>query len=507
MPINSLIDRIFIKILQSKVYKVAKRTDLNKAEKTSQEFGNQIYMKREDQQDIHSFKIRGAFNAINNLSSEQKKIGVICASAGNHAQGVAKSAAMLGIEAHVVMPEITPTIKIDAVKSLGGIIYLSTDLAQAQEDCRRIAKEKKLTIIHPFDNEDVIAGQGTIGMEIFQDLENIDYVFVPVGGGGLISGIATYLKSLDKNIKVIGVEPENSNSMQQALIHKRPYKLKHVGTFADGVAVAQVGDIPFEICRDLLDGMVLVSVDKICSAMKRIYYEKRILVEPSGAVAMAGTLSYLEEHGLKNKNIVTVIGGANMNFDTLKFVAQNAKVGEGKEILLAVKIPERPGTLKQLCSHVIKNKHITEFNYRYHDPISAQIFIGVETNLVADREDIINNLKRFDFDVTDLTDDELSKNHIRSMIGGRKATLQNERVFSVVFPERRNALHDFLSEMEVSWSLTLFHYVNNGSSYSRIFMGINVPPDDDAKLDEFLLNLNYKFEEQTKNESYQIFLA
>ena len=503
---NVKIQQIFRSILTSKVYDVAQRTPLTFATKLSSQYHNNVYLKREDLQKNFSFKIRGAYNKIAHLSSSEYQKGIVCASAGNHAQGVALASKTLNIPVTVVMPTISPDIKIKAVQQLGAeVILYGNTVAESLQYCKNYAREQELAFIHPFDDVDIIAGHGTIGMECMQDLSQIDYIFVPVGGGGLISGIALYVKELSPQTQIIGVEPDDCNSMIRSLQNNKIIPLDKIGIFADGVAVKEVGEITFQICQQKVDDWVTVSTDEICSAMKNIFEDTRTLVEPSGAVSLAGFIKYAQKKQIQSKNIITINSGANVNFDRMRFVAERAKVGEGKEMFFVIYLKEHPGTLKKLCQEILGEVLITEFCYRYSHNSKAVIFLGIEVSHISKKHKIFHTLEKFHYKHQDLTDNELAKSHVRYMVGG-KQNLLNERVFQFYFPERTNALYNFLSKMESHWNVSMFHYRNYGSDFGRVLLGMQVPQDENQQLTSFLSALQYDYVEETHNNAYKLFL-
>jgi len=491
------------------VYDVASITPLEPARILSARIDNQILMKREDLQPVFSFKLRGAYNKLSSLTDEELKRGVICSSAGNHAQGVALAAKKRHVRAVVVMPETTPSIKVDAVRSLGGEVILHGDTYdEAYAHGRELERERGLVFIHPFDDPMVIAGQGTIGKEILEQADGeIDAVFVPIGGGGLVAGIGAYIKSVNPNVKIIGVEPDDSASMHASLAAGRPVTLDHVGIFADGVAVGRVGDETFQLCQQLLDDIVLVDTDQICAGIRDIFEDTRSIVEPAGALAVAGAKKYLADKEITGGRFVVVNCGANVNFDRLRHIAERAAVGEQREMLIAVEIPEGPGSFRKFCE-VLGRRSITEFNYRYNDARKAHIFVGVElTKGLDERLQLIEKLRSCDYSVADLSDNEVAKLHVRHMVGGGAASIENERLFRFEFPERRGALLDFLNAIGTDWNISLFHYRNHGSDYGRILAGIQVPDDESDELESHLLELGYSHWEESDNPAYTMFLA
>ncbi len=496
------------KILNARVYDVAVKSPLELMPRLSARSGNRVFLKREDLQPVFSFKLRGAYNRMALLSDAEKKGGVICASAGNHAQGVAFSARRMGVEATIVMPRSTPPIKVQAVENLGGRVVLTGDtFDEAFVHAKKLEWEQNLTFIHPFDDEDVIAGQGTIGKEMLEQQPDLTAVFVPVGGGGLVAGIASYIKFLRPEVKVYGVEPVEAASMHDSLAAGERVSLSQVGIFADGVAVRQVGETTFALCRELLDGVVLVETDQICAAMKDIFDDTRAISEPSGALAVAGAKKYLAEHGLKNQCVAAVNSGANVNFDRLRHVAERAELGEEREAIFAVTIPERPGAFKALITP-LGDRNITEFNYRYASDTDAQVFIGLQTpGGRAERHEVLALFQSAGYPVTDLSNDEMAKIHIRYMVGGKAKGVCDERVFHFEFPERQGALLRFLNSLTSDWNISLFHYRNHGSDYGRVLCGIQVPFGDNERFLAVITALGYSFREETQNPAYRFFLS
>ncbi len=496
------------RILRSKVYEVARETPLEPMPILSARLDNKILLKREDLQPVFSFKLRGAHNKIANLDEAARARGVVCASAGNHAQGVALSADRLGLRAVIVMPVTTPAIKVDAVRRLGGEIVLhGTSVDEAREHAEEIARVERMTFVHPYDDPDVIAGQGTIAMEILrQHSEQIDAIFVAVGGGGLIAGIAAYVKSLWPHIKIIGVEPDDAACMHDALKAGHPVRLNHVGLFADGVAVAQVGDEPFRIAKQCVDEVILVSTDEICAAVKDIYDDTRSIAEPAGALGIAGLKTYVAREKARGETYVALDCGANVNFDRLRHISERADIGEQKEALLAVTIPERIGSFRKFCQ-VVGKRSVTEFNYRYSDVDDAHIFVGVELrNGEQDKIDLIRELDNEGYPTVDMTDNELAKLHVRYMVGGRAQALRNERLYRFEFPERPGALLNFLDNMGAGWNISLFHYRNHGNAYGRVLVGMQVPDGEDEKFQAFLEDVGYPSTDETVNPVYDLFL-
>ncbi|MDP9128130.1 MAG: threonine ammonia-lyase, biosynthetic [Pseudomonadota bacterium] len=498
------------KILTAPVYDVAIQSPLDRAPGLSARLGRTIWLKREDLQPTFSFKLRGAYNRIIHLDAKTRSRGVITASAGNHAQGVAMAAKKLKIPAVVVMMASAPEIKIRAVQSHGAEVILHGDvLSEAFEYAQAMAKAKKMTFVHPFNDPDVIAGQGTIGMEILRQHSGpIEAIFVPVGGGGLISGIAAYVKFARPDIKIIGVEPYDADSMYQALKTKRRVTLEHVGTFADGVAVRQIGEETFRIAKECVDEVVRVSTDEICAAVKDIFTDTRSVAEPAGALGVAGIKKYVEIYGKKqgNGDLVALVSGANINFDRLRYVAERTSVGEKREILLSVALPEKPGGLLKFCS-LLGKRNITEFNYRYFTPEQAHIFVGIH---VQDYENegktFIKKLESHGFATIDLTENELAKEHVRYMVGGRPPRLADEVVYRFEFAERPGALLKFLTAMNPSWNISLFHYRNHGAAYGRVLMGLQVPKADHKKLEQVIRTNGFEVFDETGNPAYKTFL-
>ena len=500
------------KILNAQVYDVAIETPLDPAPNLSARIGNPILFKREDMQPVFSFKLRGAYNKIAQLSPERLKRGVICASAGNHAQGVALSAAKVGCRAVIVMPTTTPAIKIEAVRNRGGEIVLAGEsYDDAYTYALELEKAQKLTFVHPFDDPDVIAGQGTIGMEILrQHPKPIHAVFCCVGGGGLISGVAAYIKRLRPETKIVGVEAVDADAMTQSLAAGKRVRLKQVGLFADGAAVKYVGEETFRLCQQYVDEMVLVDTDAICAAIKDVFEDTRAVLEPAGALAVAGAKAYAAQYKLKDKTLVAIASGANMNFDRLRFVAERAEVGEQREAVLAVTLPEQPGAYKKFLS-LIGVRNLTEFNYRYNDRKEAHVFVGIQVNSRSESLKLVEQLRKHGYATLDLTDDEMAKAHIRHLVGGHSPRvvdkIDNEIVYRFEFPERPGALMNFLSQMSAGWNISLFHYRNHGADYGRVLVGMQVPPAEMREFKAFLKNLGYAHWNETDNPAYKLFLA
>ena len=503
------------KILTARVYDVAVESDLTLAKNLSRRLHNQVLLKREDQQPVFSFKLRGAYNKMVQLSPAQLKKGVICASAGNHAQGVAMSAHTLGTRAVVVMPTTTPQLKVDAVKALGGEVVLFGDsYSDAYTHAAALEKKQGLTFVHPFDDPDVIAGQGTIAMEILRQHQGpLDAVFVAIGGGGLISGVANYIKAVRPEVKVIGVQMNDSDAMIQSVSAKKRVTLPDVGLFSDGTAVKLVGEETFRVARGLVDEFMTVNTDAVCAAIKDVFVDTRSIVEPAGALAVAAIKQYVAAHKTKGETYAAILCGANMNFDRLRFVAERAEVGEEREALFAVTIPEERGSFKRFCEAIGQlpggPRNVTEFNYRISDAAksnAAHVFVGLTTTAKGESQKIANNFSKHGFKALDLTHNELAKDHIRHMVGGQSALAQDERLLSFVFPERPGALMKFLSLVRPGWNISLFHYRNQGADYGRILVGLQVPKADAKAFDKFLATLDYPCVEETNNPVYQLFL-
>lgn len=494
---------------QAQVYDVAIKTPLEMAPALSQRLQNDVWIKREDLQPVYSFKLRGAYNKIARLSDSEKEKGVITASAGNHAQGVALAAKRMGLKALIVMPKTTPDIKVSSVKQLGADIEL---IGNAYDDAYAHAKELTkttgMTYIPPYDDPDVIAGQGTVAKEIIEQLEtNPDIVFVPVGGGGLIAGVSAYLKAINPEIRIIGVEPDDAPCMYEALKAGKRVVLDQVGIFTDGVAVKQAGKEPFRVAQSCVDDMVLVSTDEICAAIKDIFDDTRSITEPAGALAVAGMKKYVEENNIQNQQIVAIDSGANINFDRLRHVAERSDLGEHREALFAVTIPEEIGSFRKFCE-LVGLRGMTEFNYRYADEKQAHIFVGIQLhNGLDEKNELLTSLRDKNYNVEDMTDNEMAKLHIRYMVGGRGNGVANERLFRFEFPERPGALLRFLNYMGERWNISLFHYRNHGAAYGRVLAGIQVPPAENDELQLFLQNLGYSWWEETNNPAYRMFLS
>jgi len=497
------------RILTARVYDVARETPLELAPGLSARLGNQVWLKREDLQPVFSFKLRGAYNKISRLDAARLANGVICASAGNHGQGVALAASRRGVRAVVVMPSTTPSIKVQAVQALGGeTVSHGETYDDAYRHALAMAEHQAMEFIHPFDDPDIIAGQGTVGMEILRQAPDaVDAIFVPVGGGGLAAGVATYVKYLYPGVRVIGVEPVEAASMHAALAAGAPVRLEQVGIFADGVSVRQVGDETFRLCQQFLDEVILVTTDEICAAIKDIFGDTRSISEPAGALAVAGLKRYLELNPGSGKNLVAINSGANMNFDRLGHVAERANIGEHTESLFAVEIPEKPGSFLHFCETVGK-RSVTEFNYRYGDDRKARIFVGIRLQQGnRERQQILDELAAAGYNTMDLSDNELAKLHVRHMVGGYGPRIQHEHLYRFEFPERLGALMDFLSAVGSQWNISLFHYRNHGSDYGRVLAGVQVPPEDGEEFARHLLELGYAYWEETDNPAYRMFLG
>jgi threonine dehydratase len=498
------------RILKARVYDVAIESPLEVAPRLSRRLGNTVLFKREDLQPVFSFKLRGAYNRIAHLSNTVAGRGVICASAGNHAQGVALAARRRGIPATIVMPLTTPQIKVQAVADLGGeVVLFGDDFDLAYEHALEIARARSLTFIHPFDDPDVIAGQGTIGMEILRQRsgEEIDAIFVPVGGGGLIAGIAAYVKSLFPKIRIIGVEPEDAAGMYESLNARKRVTLDRVGVFADGVAVRRVGEEPFRLCQEFVDEILLVTTDELCAGIQDIFEDNRTIVEPSGALAIAGIKKYIARERCTGRTFISINCGANMNFDRLRYVAERAQLGAQREALVAVEIPEQKGSFLRFCE-ILGKRSVTEFNYRHADAVQARIFVGVAlTEGRKEREVLVRSLADAGYPVVDMTDNEMAKLHVRYMVGGHAQGLEHERLFRFEFPERPGALLKFLNAIGANWNITLFHYRNQGSDYGRVLAGVQVPPADSEQFASHLRELKYVYTEETANPVYRLFLG
>src|ERR671935_679096 len=508
MPRHDYLERI----LKARVYDVASESPLEPARALSARLKNRLLIKREDLQPVFSFKLRGAYNKMAALPRARLARGVIAASAGNHAQGVALAAQRLGCRATIVMPVTTPRIKVDAVRARGAQVRLHGDsYAEAYAEALRLKRSRALTFVHPYDDPAVIAGQGTVGMEIMRQHPGaLDAIFVPVGGGGLISGIAAYVKRVRPAVRVIGVEPVDADAMTRSLKAGRRVRLDHVGLFADGVAVKEVGRETFRLCRELVDEMVLVDTDEMCAAIKDVFEDTRVVLEPAGALAVAGAKAWVERHGARGKTLVAVASGANTNFDRLRFIAEEAELGEHREAVLAVTIPERPGSFKKFCA-TLGGSNITEFNYRIADSRDAHIFVGIEVDGRAQTTRIVRNLRRHGLTTLDLSDNEMAKLHVRHMVGGRAPraliSAAPELLYRFEFPERPGALLRFLENMRSDWNISLFHYRNHGADYGRVLVGIQVPKREMREFTAFLRKLGYPYADETRNPAYRLFLV
>ncbi len=496
------------RILNARVYDVAVETPLEPAPNLSARIGNTLLLKREDMQPVFSFKLRGAYNKMAQLTPAQLKRGVIAASAGNHAQGVALSAQKLGCKAVIVMPSTTPQIKIQAVASRGAKVVLHGDsYSDAYQHALELEQQEQLTFVHPYDDPDVIAGQGTIAMEILrQRTLPIHAIFVAIGGGGLISGVAAYVKELRPDIKIIGVQPVDSDAMYRSLKARRRVTLEHVGLFADGVAVKQVGSETFRLCRKLVDEIVLVDTDATCAAIKDVFEDTRSILEPAGAIAIAGAKLYAAREKLKGETLVAIACGANMNFDRLRFVAERAEIGEKREAILAVTIPETPGSFRKFCA-LLGKRNITEFNYRYADPKAAQVFVGIQIRDQSETAELVDKLQRNKLPTLDLSDNEMAKLHLRHLVGGHAPEIKDEILFRFEFPERPGALMNFLNSMSHNWNISLFHYRNHGADYGRVLVSMQVPHHDKKALKTFLDTLGYRYWDESDNPAYRLFLG
>jgi len=496
------------KILTAKVYDVAIESPLDLAPALSRRLGNRILLKREDQQPVFSFKLRGAYNKMAQLSPAERARGVIAASAGNHAQGVALAAQKLNCTATIVMPVTTPHIKIAAVEALGGKVVLYGDsYSDAYARALVLQKRSRAVFVHPYDDPDVIAGQGTVGMEILRQCQGpVDAIFVAIGGGGLIGGIAAYVKRVRPEIKVIGVQPEDSDAMARSLAAGRRVKLAHVGLFADGVAVKQVGKETFRLAQQYVDEIVLVDTDAICAALKDVFEDTRSVLEPAGALAIAGAKTWIARHRTRNRTYVAIACGANMNFDRLRFVAERAELGEQREAILAVTIPERPGSFREFC-RLLGKRSVTEFNYRYADARIAHLFVGIEVANRRETEQLLAQLRQRRIEAHDLSDNEMAKLHVRHLVGGHAPAAKHEILYRFEFPERPGALMTFLNSMSRGWNISLFHYRNHGADYGRVLVGMQVPPSDKGQFRAFLVRLGYDCIEETDNPAYRMFLG
>jgi threonine dehydratase len=496
------------RILNARVYDVAVESPLEVAPNLSARMGNTLLLKREDMQPVFSFKVRGAYNKMSQLTPEQLKRGVITASAGNHAQGVALSAQKLGCKAVIVMPSTSPQIKIQAVASRGAKVVLHGDsYSDAYQHALELEKQNGMIFVHPYDDPDVIAGQGTIAMEILrQHPQPIHAIFAPIGGGGLISGVAAYVKELRPDIKIIGVQPVDSDAMYQSLKSKRRVTLEHVGLFADGVAVKQVGTETLRLCRKLVDEIILVDTDTACAAIKDVFEDTRSILEPAGALSVAGAKLYAAREKLKGETLVAIATGANMNFDRLRFIAERAEIGEQREAILAVTIPEMPGSFRKFCA-LLGKRNITEFNYRYDNPKAAHVFVGIQVRDQLETKELVEKLQHNKLATLDLSHNEMAKLHLRHLVGGHASEVKDEIMFRFEFPERPGALMLFLNSMSHSWNISLFHYRNHGADYGRVLVGMQVPHHDKKALKTFLDTLGYRYWDESANPAYKLFLG
>lgn len=497
-------------ILDARVYDVARETPIHAAGLVSRRLDNQVWLKREDLQPVFSFKLRGAYCKMSRLSPEQLSCGVIAASAGNHAQGVAMAAQKLRVKATIVMPRTTPQIKVDAVRSLGAKVLLHGDsYDDAALHAQGLVKSKGMTYVHPFDDKDVIAGQGTVGMEIVRQHQSpLDALFVPVGGGGLLAGVSAYVNYVWPQTRIIGVEPEDAACLQLALARGRRDTLSEVGLFADGCAVAQIGKEPFRVIRKTVDEVITVSTDEMCAAIKDIFEDTRSIAEPAGALALAGLKKYVHRTGVQGQDLLAIVSGANTNFDRLRYISERTETGEQREAIISVTVPERPGSFKQFCS-ALGRRNITEFNYRYADANPAQVFVGL--SIAPGGDDLaalLADLRERGYTSEDLTENEVAKLHVRHMVGGHAPTeLQDERVYRVEFPERPGALLRFLSGLGQRWNISMFHYRNHGAAYGRILIGVQVCKSERQQFEQVLDRINFPYAEETNNRAYQLYLG
>jgi len=496
------------RIDEANVYEVAKRTPLDKQLNLSERFKNNILLKREDLQPVFSFKIRGAFNKMSQLSKEELNKGVITSSAGNHAQGVALAANKLGCRALIVMPSTTPLIKINAVKSRGGEVILKGEsLYESYLHAVELQKKEDLVFIHPFDDPHVIAGQGTIAKEILEDYKKpIHAIFCCVGGGGLISGIAAYIKAVKPEIKIIGVEAEGADAMTLSLKQNKRVLLDNISLFAEGAALRQVGEHNFQLCKEYVDEMIVVDNDEICAAIKDVFEDTRTILEPAGALAVAGIKSYIKNNNITSETLIGTASGANINFDRLGFVAERAEIGEEREAVFAVTIPEKPGSFRSFCG-LIGPRNITEFNYRFSSSLSAQIFVGISVQDFQESEALIKTLNDAELEAIDLTHNEVAKLHLRHLVGGHAPQAKNEVLYRFEFPEKPGALLHFLEKIGQKWNISLFHYRNHGSDIGRVLVGMQVPSKDQKEFENFLIQLGYPSWNESKNLAYKLFLG
>ena len=496
------------KILDARIYDLAIESPVDSAPILSQRLQNQVLLKREDLQPVFSFKLRGAYNKLRNLSDAQLTAGVIAASAGNHAQGLALAAQKMGVKATIVMPKTTPLIKVDAVRGWGAKVVMHGDnFDAAQAHANTLVNEQGLTYIHPLDDPDIIAGQGTVGMEILRQLPGeLDAIFVAVGGGGLCAGVAAYVKYVRPEIKVIAVESDDAACLDAAMKAGRRVTLKEVGLFADGTAVAQIGKETFRVLKDLVDEVITVSTDEICAAIKDVYNDSRAICEPSGAMGVAGLKKYVEQHGVVGQTLLAVQCGANIDFDRLRYISERTEIGEKREAILAVSLDEKPGSFKNFCK-ALGRRTISEFNYRYSDSNQAKIFVGVKISSETDREQLVDDLSELGYPVSDLTDSDIAKSHIRHMVGGRSPQVGEEQVFRFEFPERPSALSNFLIQLGNKLNISMFHYRNHGSAYGKVLVGFQASQHDVVEVQNFLDKLGYRYEDETNNPAYRFFLG
>lgn len=496
------------KILDARIYDLVVETPMDEARQLSSRTGNRVLLKREDLQAVFSFKLRGAYNKLLQLSEEELARGVIAASAGNHAQGLAMAARKLGIKATIVMPRTTPQIKVDAVRARGGRVILHGDAYDdASDHAQKLVAEKSMVYVHPFDDPDVIAGQGTIGMEILrQHPGHLDAIFIPVGGGGLCAGVAAYVKYVRPDVKIYAVEAEDSACLAAAMKANRRVRLAQVGIFADGTAVAQIGKETFRVLRQCIDGVITVTTDEICSAIKDIFEDTRSICEPSGALAVAGLKKHVLQTGISDQTLIAIDSGANMNFDRLRYISERTEIGEKREAIIAATIPERPGSFRQFCD-AMQQRMVTEFNYRFASNSEAHVFAGVQVSSDEDREALLQQLRDKGYPVMDMTDNEMAKMHIRHMVGGRAPEINDEILYRFEFPERPGALANFLGRLGGRWNISMFHYRNHGSAYGRVLVGMQVPPSERKQVSAFLDELNYDWQEETGNPAYALFLG
>jgi threonine dehydratase len=498
------------RILDARVYDVARETPVDAAELMSKRLDNRVWLKREDLQPVFSFKLRGAYNKMNRLSEDERERGVVAASAGNHAQGVAMAAQRMHVKATIVMPRTTPQIKVDAVRARGARVVLHGDsFDEAALHAAKLVEEKNLIFVHPFDDPDVIAGQGTIGMEIVrQHQQPLDALFVPVGGGGLLAGVAAYVKYVWPETRIVGVEPEDAACLKLAMERGRRATLSEVGLFADGCAVAQIGKETFRVIRRTVDEVITVSTDEMCAAIKDIFEDTRGIAEPAGALALAGLKNYVERTGVRGQDLLAIVSGANTNFDRLRYISERTEIGEHREAVISVTIPEKPGSFKTFCS-TLGRRNITEFNYRYADATSAQVFVGLSVVPGGDDlAELLADLEARGYATEDLTDNEVAKLHVRYMVGGHApAVVDNERVYRVEFPERPGALLKFLSGLGQRWNISMFHYRNHGAAYGRILVGVQLDVGERRQFEQILESLHYRYWDETANRAYQLYLG